>query len=85
MQAPYYPIIYVRGYAMTEDELNQTVADPFYGFNTGSTLYRAHVNRHKAPRRYIFESPVIRLRSDFGTATPTRLGLIKLMIQTCIY
>ena len=41
MQAPYYPIIYVRGYAMTEGERDETAADPFCGFNAGSTVYRA--------------------------------------------
>ena len=41
IKAPYFPIIYVRGYAMTRDEINQTTADPFCGFNLGSTVYRA--------------------------------------------
>jgi hypothetical protein len=31
-----HPIIYVRGYAMTEGERNETAADPFCGFNVGS-------------------------------------------------
>jgi hypothetical protein len=32
-----WPIIYVRGYAMTEGEIEATTADPFCGFNLGST------------------------------------------------
>ncbi|HRP28349.1 MAG TPA: hypothetical protein PLG77_07975 [Burkholderiaceae bacterium] len=66
MQAPYYPIIYVRGYAMTEGERDETASDPFCGFNVGSTVYRAAVDRNAPPKRFIFESPVLRLGSDFG-------------------
>lgn len=63
---PFHPIIYVRGYAMTPSEIDATSADPFCGFNLGSTVYRAVANRQKQPRKFIFESPVIRLASDFG-------------------
>ncbi|HEY0334920.1 MAG TPA: hypothetical protein VGC74_14620 [Stenotrophomonas sp.] len=66
MKAPYYPIIYVRGYAMTRNEMDQTSADPFCGFNLGSTVYRAVAERDRAPRKYVFESPVVRLMSEFG-------------------
>lgn len=66
MQAPYFPIIYVRGYAMTEGERDETAADPFCGFNVGSTVYRAAVDKNAPPKRFIFESPVLRLGSDFG-------------------
>ena len=66
MQAPYFPIIYVRGYAMTEGERDETAADPFCGFNLGSTVYRAAVDKNAPPRRFIFESPVLRLASDFA-------------------
>ncbi len=63
--APFYPIIYVRGYAMTPAEIDETSADPFCGFNLGSTVYRAVPDKTRQPRKYIFESPVIRLASDF--------------------
>ncbi len=63
---PFYPIIYVRGYAMTRGEMDQTSADPFCGFNLGSTVYRAVAERERAPRKYVFESPVVRLMSEFG-------------------
>ena len=66
MQAPYFPIIYVRGYAMTESERDETAADPFCGFNLGSTVYRAAIDKTAPPKRFIFESPVLRLGSDFG-------------------
>jgi hypothetical protein len=65
MKAPYFPIIYVRGYAMSEGERDETSADPFCGFNLGSTVYRAAINKAAPPKRFIFESPVLRLGSDF--------------------
>ncbi len=65
MEAPYYPIIYVRGYAMSEGERDETAADPFCGFNAGSTVYRASIDKRAPPKRFIFESPVLRLGSDF--------------------
>ncbi len=63
---PFHPIIYVRGYAMTQSEIDETTADPFCGFNVGSTVYRAVPDRKRPPRKYIFESPVVRLISDFN-------------------
>jgi hypothetical protein len=65
-KAPYYPIIYVRGFAMTRSEIDQTTADPFCGFNLGSTVYRAVPDKNQRPRKYVFESPVVRLASEFG-------------------
>jgi PGAP1-like protein len=64
--SPFHPIIYVRGYAMTPSEIDETSADPFCGFNLGSTVYRAVPERNRQPRKYIFESPVIRLASEFN-------------------
>jgi hypothetical protein len=62
----YHTIIYVRGYAMTQGEVDQTTADPFDGFNIGSTTYRAAVDGSRRPRKFIFESPVVRLATDHG-------------------
>ncbi len=64
--APFHPIVYVRGYAMSRAEIDATTADPFCGFNLGSTVYRAVPDRNRPPRKFVFESPVIRLASDFG-------------------
>lgn len=54
-----YPIIYVRGYAGGQSEVEETVADPYNGFNVGSTKVRqawtGEINRH------FFESPLVRL------------------------
>jgi hypothetical protein len=65
---PFHPIIYVRGYAMSRQEIDETTVDPFCGFNLGSTVYRATPEKDKPPKKFVFESPVIRLGSDFGYA-----------------
>jgi hypothetical protein len=61
--APFYPIIYVRGFAGAENEIEDTVADPYMGFNLGATKYRQETGG--AVRRHYFESPLVRLRKDF--------------------
>lgn len=35
ISAPFYPIIYVRGFAMTRGEIEATTATPYMGFNQG--------------------------------------------------
>ncbi|MBS0467736.1 MAG: hypothetical protein JSS31_13735 [Proteobacteria bacterium] len=64
--APLHPIIYVRGYAMTTKEQDETTADPFCGFNLGSTVYRATADKTQQAKKFVFESPVLRLMSDYG-------------------
>jgi hypothetical protein len=61
---PYFPIIYVRGYAMTGAEVEHTVADPYMGFNLGSTKLRQQYP--KSVVRHVFESPLVRLMKDEG-------------------
>lgn len=63
-EAPYYPIVYVRGYAATLAAVEDTVADPYMGFNIGSTKLRQTHTRDIA--RHIFESPLVRLIKDEG-------------------
>lgn len=62
--APYFPIIYVRGYAMTPSEIAGTVSTPYMGFNLGSTKIRQAWDG--AVQRHIFESPLVRLMKDYG-------------------
>ena len=61
--APYYPIIYVRGYAMTPGEIADAASMPYMGFNQGATKLRqawdGRVTKH------IFESPLIRLMKEY--------------------
>jgi hypothetical protein len=64
LQHPYYPIIFVRGYAMTQNEIEDAVANPYMGFNLGSTKIKQQWNRSIA--MHIFESPLLRLMKDYG-------------------
>lgn len=64
MSTAYLPIIYLRGYAATQSEINATVDDPFYGFNLGSTHVR--VDADGRPVQFFFESPLVRLITDYG-------------------
>lgn len=58
------PIVYVRGYAMTQSEVEETVDDPFYGFNLGATHFR--INQDGGASFFAFESPMLRLATDYG-------------------
>lgn len=58
----YHPIIYVRGFAATQGEIEETVADPYMGFNIGST--KSRVAWTGDVRRFYFESPLVRLMGD---------------------
>lgn len=59
-----HPIIFVRGYAGGQSEVEETTADPYNGFNVGSTKVRqawtGEINRH------FFESPLVRLMKEYG-------------------
>lgn len=72
LEAPWYPIVYVRGYAGTESEVEETVATPYMGFNLGATKYRQHWTGKI--ERNIFESPLIRLMKDLGYSDIYRDG-----------
>ncbi len=64
LSPPHYPIIYVRGYAGNDREIEDTVATPYMGFNLGSTKMR-QTWEGNAVRQY-FESPLIRLMKEHG-------------------
>jgi len=70
-----WPIIYVRGYAMSSGEIDETTADPFCGFNIGSTVIRATPDPKTPPRKFIFESPLVRLGTDYGYTDVYQEGL----------
>lgn len=59
---PYHPIIYVRGFAATQGEIEDAVSDPYMGFNVGSTKTRAAWTGDV--KRFYFESPLVRLMGD---------------------
>ena len=60
----HYPIVYVRGYAMTQSEVESTFNMPYYGFNLGSTQFKLTAGTD--PKMHIFESPVVRLMKEEG-------------------
>ena len=59
-----HPIIYVRGYAGTQGEVEDTVATPYMGFNLGATKLRQSYTGEVLSN--VFESPLIRLMKDYG-------------------
>lgn len=59
---PFHPIIYVRGFAATQNEIEDAVADPYMGFNVGST--KSRVAWTGDVKRFFFESPLVRLMGD---------------------
>jgi pimeloyl-ACP methyl ester carboxylesterase len=74
IQPPYYPIVYVRGYAMTAGEREQVFHDAYYGFGITSVE-----KRQAPPPRYfeadIFEGLLIRLMKDHDYIDSTNAGL----------
>ncbi len=40
IERPFFPIIYVRGYAGSDSEIEDAVAEPYIGFNVGPTKFR---------------------------------------------
>ena len=74
IEQPFYPIVYLRGYAGTQGAIEDTVSTPYMGFNRGSTrirqLYTGEVKSH------VFESPVIRLMKDHGYVDAYRDGQV---------
>lgn len=59
---PFHPIIYLRGFAASANEVDQAVSDPYMGFNLGSTKTRKTWSGKI--KKFYFESPMIRLQSD---------------------
>ena len=64
LERPFFPIIYVRGYAMTRDEIVQTTSTPYMGFEAGSTKVRQAQDGSIV--KFVFESPLVRLMKDYG-------------------
>lgn len=72
--SPYHPVIYVRGFAGTQGEIEDTVADPYMGFNLGSTKSRQVWDG--TMRRFFFESPLVRLKDEV-VWKPSKKGLVR--------
>jgi pimeloyl-ACP methyl ester carboxylesterase len=76
IKPPFYPIVYVRGYAMTENEREETFHDTYYGFAATS------VEKRDAPppdylKADMFEGQLIRLMKlkDYAYFDATNEGL----------
>jgi hypothetical protein len=69
----FYPIVYVRGYAFSDRELEQTSDDPTNGFNIGSTHARQGIAEQ--PLKYRFPGPFVRLMTDYGYRDVMRGGV----------
>lgn len=64
LERPYFPIIYVRGYAMTQADIVETTSTPYMGLEAGSTKVRQAQDGSLV--KFIFESPLVRLMKDYG-------------------
>ena len=72
MQPPFFPIVYLRGYAGSQNEVEATVSTPYAGFNLGSTRFRQLHTGEVRP--HVFESPLIRLMKDHNYVDAYRHG-----------
>jgi hypothetical protein len=77
MSHPFHPIIYVRGFAGTQGEIEDTVADPYMGFNIGSAKTRQAWDG--SLRKYFFESPLVRLIEEYDYRDVYSCGLDQVM------
>ncbi len=59
---PYHPIIYVRGFAATQERDRRHGGGPLHGVNIGSTKTRLAWTGEM--KRFYFESPLVRLMGD---------------------
>lgn len=69
----FYPIIFLRGYAMRQSDIEAAVEEPFSGFERGSTKYKQSPDGLAAP--YYFESAILRLITDWGYEDAYHNGL----------
>jgi pimeloyl-ACP methyl ester carboxylesterase len=60
----YYPIIYVRGFAFRNSEIDETSDDPTNGFNLGAT--HARQGRGERVLKFRFPGPFVRLMTEHG-------------------
>mgnify|MGYP002624319064 CR=1 FL=1 len=73
IQRPFYPIVFVRGFASGMDEVDRTTATPYMGFNEGATMIRQLWTGEVV--KHVFESPLVRLMKDHGYRDVYEAGL----------
>ena len=64
LQAPYYPIVFIRGFAMRDSDIIDAANSVYQGFEASSTRQRRDSGPVRSP--IFFESPVLRLMKDHG-------------------
>jgi hypothetical protein len=76
IQPPYYPVVYVRGYAMTESEREETFHDTYYGF-AATSVEKRQVPPPQYLRADMFEGQLIRFMKmgKFAYFDATNRGL----------
>ena len=76
IQPPFYPIVYVRGYAMTENEREETFHDTYYGF-AATSVEKRQVPPPEYQRADMFEGQLIRFMKmgKFAYFDATNRGL----------
>lgn len=61
----YYPVVFVRGYAATKNDVENAVSDPHRGFNIGSSIIKLTNNPDSADQskafQHDFPGPLLRL------------------------
>jgi hypothetical protein len=64
LQPPFYPIVFLRGFAMSDSNIFEATNQVYQGFEVGSTRRRQDTGPTKTP--VFFESAVVRLMKDHG-------------------
>lgn len=77
IEPPYYPIVYVRGYAMRSSEREETFYDTYYGFSATSVEKRNTPPDEGHIGADVFEGQLIRYMKmrDYGYADQINRGL----------
>jgi len=77
IEPPYYPIVYVRGYAMRPSEREETFYDTYYGFAATSVEKRKVPPDEGHSGADVFEGQLIRFMKmrDYGYADQVNRGL----------
>jgi pimeloyl-ACP methyl ester carboxylesterase len=75
IEPPYYPIVYVRGYAMTAAEREATFNDAYYGFAATSVEKREVSKEQGYFAVDVFEGQLIRFMKQHGYADAANRGL----------
>ena len=84
IEPPYYPIVYVRGFAPTAGAREGTFNDAYYGFAETSVEKRATPPLGDGKPRYrvdVFEGQLVRLLKEYGYVDAWNNGLMRGIIN----